>query len=183
MFANDKNGSSKNYFNKILRKIEKDPENGLNEFYQVYGSLIFRTAKNICKSYDIANEVVNQVLVKIWKMASNNPKIKNPNGFIYVITSNCTKDFLKERKEVELNEQISVGEDNIKRLLDQDAFDSQISFLSEYEKSIMIRRFCAQETFKEMAKDDGKPLSTITTTYYRCLEKIENNIIGNKKNS
>ena len=45
----------------------------------------------------------------------------------------------------------------------------------------MIRRFVAKETFKEMAEDDGKPLSTITTTYYRCLEKIEQNIEKNKK--
>lgn len=180
MFTNDKY-SSKFYFNKLLRRISKDPEKGLNEFYQVYGRLIFRTAKNICGSYDMANDVVNQVLVKIWKLTERQPKIKNPNGFIYVITSNCAKDCLKERREVELNEAISVGEDNIQELLDQDAFESQISFLPEYERSIMIRRFASRQTFKEIAETDGKPLSTITTTYYRCLEKIERNIIHDKK--
>lgn len=181
MFTKENNSGSKLYFGKLLRKMKKDPEKGLNEFYQVYGKLIFRTAKNICGSYDIANEVVNQVLVKIWKLISNNPQINNPNGFIYVITSNCAKDFLKVRKEVELNEAIAVGEDNIQNIVDKDAFESYISFLTEYEQSIMIRRFVSQETFKEMAEDDGKPLSTITTTYYRCLEKIEINVLKNKK--
>ena len=181
MFTKENDSGSKLYFDRLLRKIKKDPENGLNEFYQVYGKLIFRTAKHICGSNDIANEVVNQVLVKVWRLMANDPEIKNPNGFIYVITSNCAKDCLKARKDVELNEAIAVGIDNIQNLVDEDTFESYISFLTEYEQSVMIRRFVAKETFKEMAEDDGKPLSTITTTYYRCLEKIEQNIEKNKK--
>ncbi len=181
MFTKENKSDSKLIFNKLLRRIKKDPKNGLYEFYQIYGKLIFRTAANICASHDMANEVVNQVLIKIWKFVEKRLKVDNPNGFIYTVTTNCARDCLKKRKNVCLNEDISIGEDNIQKLLDKDAFESYISFLTEYERSIMIRKFTCRETFQEMADVDGKPLSTITTIYYRCLEKIKNNIEKNNK--
>lgn len=168
-------------FNELIRKIKKDAQTGLNEFYNIYGKLIYRVALNICKSHDIADEILNTVLLNVWKASQGELAIKNPKGWIYIITVNKAKDYLKREQSIPLNESISADKDNIQKLLDEDAFESQISCLSEYEKSIMIRRFVCQETFKEMSETDGKPLSTITTIYYRCLEKIEINLQKNKK--
>lgn len=181
MFTKDNTSDSTLFFNKLLRKIRKDPESGLDELYHIYGRLIYRIAKNICGKHDKAEEVVDLVLIKIQRFAQKRQKVTNPNGFIYIVTVNCTRDNVKEKKEVCLNEAISVGEDNIQKFIDRDAFESHISFLPEYERSIMIRKFNSEETFQEMADVDGKPLSTITTIYYRCLKKIKQNMEKNKK--
>ncbi len=182
MFTKENKNDSKRIFDEILRKIRNDAEEGMRELYEIYGRTILNTAASVCSSYDAVNEVLNKVLVKIWQLAYKKPNIKNPGGFIYVVTINCAKDFLKAKKGLTLNEAMSSGENNIQKVIEEDAFLSLISCLTEYEKSIMIRRFFALETFKEISEDDKKPLSTITSVYYRCLEKVENEINKIKNN-
>ena len=58
-------------FKKLMKGIRRDPEKGLRRFYEVYAKIIQTTAQVICRSADKAKEVVNDVLVKIWKLAEN----------------------------------------------------------------------------------------------------------------
>ncbi len=171
----------KKQFDKIICHMRKNAEKGCHEFYNTYGRLIFGAAKTICKTDDVANVVVNSVLIKIWKIIKKDFNIANPLAWIYVITLNCAKDTVKGNDFVPLNENITAGKNDIDKLLDDEAFFSMIRGLPDKEQELMVKRFCAQNTFKEIAQDDDKPLSTVTTVYYRCLEKIKNNFEKNKK--
>ena len=125
----------------------------------------------VTKSTFKADEIVDDVLVKIWKNADKLPKIKNPEGWLYSITVNCAKDKIKcEKQYVELfdlQEDGSVGD------YPEDDFYNKISTLDETEQEIMILKFVDDLTFKKIAKAMGKPLSTITSVYYRALEKLK----------
>lgn len=176
MFTKDEKSDKVRFFSKLLAKIRKDGQAGLCELYKTYGKMIFNTAASVCRSHDNVDAIINQVLVKIWNFAKTNQKVENPGGFIYVVTINCARDSLRGGESVALNEAISVAEDNIQKFIDEQSFLSLISCLNEYEKSIMIRKFSARDTFKEISEQDQKPLSTITSIYYRCLEKVENDI-------
>ena len=87
------------------------------------------------------------------------------------MTVNCAKDKIKcEKQYVELfdlQEDGSVGD------YPEDDFYNKISTLDETEQEIMILKFVDDLTFKKIAKAMGKPLSTITSVYYRALEKLK----------
>ncbi len=159
------------YFNRLIGKIAVKDEKALEALYDIYGKLIYVTAMTVTKSTFKADEIVDDVLVKIWKNADKLPMIKNPEGWLYSMTVNCAKDKIKcEKQYVELfdlQEDGSVGD------YPEDDFYNKISTLDETEQEIMILKFVDDLTFKKIAKAMGKPLSTITSVYYRALEKLK----------
>ena len=180
MRTKDNLSENKKRFDKIICEIRKNSEKGLEEFYETYSRFIFVTAKNICKTDDIANEVVNKVLLKIFYAAKDNLKIESPIAWISVVTKNCALDSIKGKQCVQLNEYTTAGKNSIDILLDEIAFSEYIEPLMDDEKEILTKRFVGQFTFKEIAEEDNKPTSTITSIYYRALEKVKNILEKNK---
>lgn len=87
-------------FNKLIKAIARKDKSALEELYSLFGKMIFISAKSITHSTELADEVVDDVLFKIWTNAHTYPKSKNPVGWLYVITVNCAKDRLKREKIV-----------------------------------------------------------------------------------
>lgn len=159
-------------FAEVMNKIIKNPEIGLQEFYQKYGRLMQITAQAFCEK-DIVNEVVNDVLIKVWKNARKIKDIKNPEGWIYTITANTAKSTFKRKHTFPLNENMMSDKNIINDVIEQDAFDMLIKNCTETERYIMIHKFVSKYTFQEIAEEIKKPLATVTSIYYRALKKIE----------
>ena len=166
----------KRQFNKLMKLIQRNPQKGLHLFYEKYSKILQITAYTICRSIDKANEVVNDVLLKIWKLAQTTVDIENPEGWIYVITLNTAKNSLPKHNSFPLKENIIANEDAFKEIFDRDSFCWMIRNLSEVEQKIMIHKFVLQYTFQEMADELNRPLTTVTSIYYRALEKIKKDI-------
>lgn len=70
-------------FRRIIQKIaEGNAKEGLKEFYDLYGRLVYITAKSYGKTDEMADEVVNDVLFKIWFKADKIKGVDNLEGFI-----------------------------------------------------------------------------------------------------
>lgn len=162
-------------FAKIIKKIIDNAEIGLKEFYEKYGRLIQITAKTFCEK-DTAHEVMNDVLVKVWKNARKIKNIENPEGWIYTITVNTIKSTFKRKHTFPLNENMMSDKNIINDVIEQDAFDALIKNCTETERCIMIHKFVLKYTFQEIAEETKMPLSTVTSIYYRALKKIEKEI-------
>lgn len=169
-----KRNVEKEKFNKILRLIKKDSQKGLECFYKEYGKLIYLTAKSNGCSHEKANVVVNTVLIKIWKKATQISDINNPKAWVYTVAKNCTKDELGEVWHLELKEEICEAKDDFQKVIDNNGFEYLISPLKDEEKELFLLKFVTGCTFQDIADSFEKPLPTITTTYYRALEKIKN---------
>ena len=164
--------NTKKYFNKLIKRMARRDENALEEFYRIYGRLIYATAITVLKSPVSADEVVDDLLIKIWKTADKLTKISNPEGWLYVLTVNSAKDKLKSEKQYA--PLYDLKEDAVTAEIQTDGdFYIQISNLNETEQEIMIMRFVEDLSFERIAREMEKPLSTITSTYYRALEKLK----------
>lgn len=164
---------SKKQFNKIIEGIARCDKNSLELFYSVYGKLIYSVALSVSKSLYLADEIVNDVLVKIWQIASALPSIDKPIGWLYSVTSNCAKDKLKSEKFTSKIYDMPQDDKTIEEFLTNDTFISKISVLNEDEQQILILRFIQDLSFKSIAKEIQKPLSTVSSTYYRAIEKLK----------
>lgn len=164
--------NTKKYFNKLIKRIAVKDDKALEELYGIYGKLIYATALTISKSSVAADEIVDDILVKIWNYAGKLPKINNPGSYLYVLTANCARDRIKSEKQfVAL---FDLKEDEIQAdIQPDDDFYAKISILNDMEQEIMIFKFVHDLTFERISKEMKKPLSTITSTYYRALEKLK----------
>ena len=176
MHIRENQSESKKQFDKIICEIRKNSEEGLHQFHEAYSRFIFLTAKNICKTDDIANAVVNEVLLKIDRAVKDNKKIEKPITWISVITKNCALDSIKGKQYVELNEDILADKNPIDALIDEISFYEKIEHLMDDEKAIVTKKIVGGFTFKDIGDEDNLPTSTISSIYYRALKKVRNKL-------
>lgn len=160
-------------FHKIMEVIRQDPQKGLEMFREVYGKIIQTTAEVICRFSDKAGEVIDDVFVRIWEYAKTEKEVDNPEGWVYTVTANTAKIAMRRRYVLPLSEDIAATEDLIQAVIDEQSFYWLLEDLSEAEKAVMIHKFVANETFQEIASESDKPLTTITSTYYRAFDKVK----------
>ena len=173
MQAENDQKHSKKEFLAILKRIKKDSEDGLRIFYERYGKLITCTARLYCRNDFELREIVNEVLIKIWRNADRFGEIANPEGWIYVITSNFAKSLLKKRCYVPLEETVADEKDGIQEFIDRDSFYFMIKDLSETERQVITHKFASRLTFEDIGKMLGKSTSTVSSIFYRAIEKIK----------
>ena len=120
-----------------------------------------------------SDEVVNDVLLKIWKLSSTTQlEIDNPEGWLYKISVNTAKK-KKEEANLPLNEYIVGSRNEVEKFIEEDLFYSYLEGLTEDEQFVLIARFIQGMKFEEIAEILEMPLSTLTTKYYRALNKIK----------
>lgn len=164
---------SRKQFNNLVKEIAQGKKSALEDFYSAYGRLVYSVALSVSKSSYLADEIVNSVLVKIWQVSKYLKDIKNPVAWLYAVTANCAKDKLRAEKKYDEIYDIPQEDKNIEEILVNDSFNSKISYLDEEEKRIMIMRFIQDLSFKSIAKELNKPTSTVSSIYYRAIEKLK----------
>lgn len=61
----------------IIRIRENEDESAFNELYEGYAHKFFQFAQSFVGEREIAEEIVNDVLVKLWMERNKNLHIKN----------------------------------------------------------------------------------------------------------
>lgn len=164
---------AKDKFNNLLKQIGRKNKRALKTLYEKYGKFIYFSAFSVCKSSAISDEVVNDVLLKVWQLATTTKlEIESPEGWLYKISVNLAKNRI-ERQVFPMDENIVDNNDETEQFIESDSFYRYIEDLSEEEQAIFVARFVQDMKFEDIAIMLELPLSSLTTKYYRALEKIK----------
>lgn len=160
-------------FNKLLKKISCGDEAAFKEFYEYYGKFIFAHAWSITNSLSFADEITNDVLLKVWTASQKGSEVRNPVGWIYTITFNCAIDKVKQEKQFSEIYDIPCDDTNLELIDSTDAFYKTIAPLKENEKKILIFRMIEDLSFKAIAKIMKMPATSVSAVFYRAINKIK----------
>ena len=163
-------------FNKLLKRIARKDETAFKEFCDDYGKFIYAVAIYYVKQKFVADDVIDDVMVRVWKSAVSKYKVDKPLGWLYKVTKNCATDKLKDAECYALDESFSANDKNFDRFISNNAFYGHISSLNPHEQLIFVMKMVRDLTFEEIAFELDKPLTTVSSTYYRALEKIKTKI-------
>ncbi len=164
-------------FDNIIFRMAQGDRTALKEFYHEYANVISKTAYVFLKDFHLAEDVVNEILIKVWNYAHKMKSIKNPNGWVYCITKNFCLNLVKKKKAHAMPDSIAntiahktdcikIEEANIQ-------FKQMISCLNEKEQHIVILKILVGYTFKDIAKEMKTKQNSVTKNYYRSLEKLK----------
>ncbi len=158
---------------RILDLIARNQEAGLRKFYATFAKKIYVTSYNICRSHDTAEEIVDDVILKILENFNLIRKIENPIGWIKVVTINQTNDVLRKHKgTIPLSEDFPDSNELLQRVENNLIFFEMMEKLTENERDILIAKIFWNETFVEIAKDLDMEVSSVSSSYYRALKKL-----------
>lgn len=160
-------------FEELIGRIANNKKDALDEFYRSFGKIIFGVALSVCKCKSEADEVVNEVLIKVWNSANDIHGIEKPDAWVYRVTYNFAINKIKNRQGFEVVPDKPIVDQGYEKVIDKITFYELIAHLSEIEQQILCFKFINDLTFADIAEVLGKPADTIAYEYYSALKKLK----------
>ena len=181
----------KNLIQQYLKGDEKSLELLIAKYLKIIYSFIY---KNVGSQAD-AEDITQEVFLKIWKNIKKFDQKKSFKPWIFQIAKNSSIDFLRKKKSIPFSKfENEKGQnllvDNIaatpmnliEKLSDKKVLSGAMKNLSENEQKIINLRHNDGMSFKEIADVLGESINTIKSRYRRTLAVIKRNIGHNEGN-
>tara|TARA_Y100001972_G_scaffold85672_1_gene104836 strand:+ start:3421 stop:4032 length:612 start_codon:yes stop_codon:yes gene_type:complete len=147
----------------LIQDVSRGNQQAFRKLFDLYHGKLFELARYYSKSDQIAEEVTNDVFVKIWNRRSKLTTIKQLESYLYIATKNETLTYLRDNKkdlalmsinQVELSLKLQV-QDAEHTFLDAEllkALEDSIKNLPE--KSGLVYRMIKEDnlSYKEVAR-------------------------------
>ena len=161
--------------NDALAALTKGDKSGLDVIYRTYGRMILSAAYQIVGTTEDAEDVLQDVLLRIGENSSRYTPDSNPRAWVMAITRNVALNLVKKRGRDLPLEEVASGE--ISRLSREGVEESAIlqvalASLSEEERLIVNLKTYAGLSHKEIASVFEISEDSAQKRYQRAIEKL-----------
>lgn len=176
----------------LVKKYIAGEEPALNELIQRYFRQIFLFAKTYVKEDREAEDVTQEVFVKLWKNIKKYDPEKKFKTWLFQITKNTCIDVLRKRKDllpagnIEEEQMLdSLASIADKNPLPEEIFDSEqftknleeiLKTLPNSQRQAITLHLQQDMTFQEIAEILNEPLNTVKSRYRRGLVTIREHL-------
>jgi len=172
----------------LVKKYIGGEDQALNQLIERYFRQIFLFAKTYVKSDQEAEDVTQEVFVKLWKNVKKYNPEKKFKTWLFQITKNTCIDFLRKRKDMLPaesleEEQMLATLESItdksplpEELLDAEGFSRELektlNTLPKIQSQTVTLHLQQDLNFQEIAEVLNEPLNTVKSRYRRALLAI-----------
>ena len=172
---------NKKELKQLFNKMRENREFAIEELYNKYNKVIFAIAFSILKNNEDAEDIVQNVIVKIYNLDKEKLPKENEATWLYTVTKNEALEVIRKNNKQACLEDIYEIEDNnneIDEAIDKENFNKLISTLNDKEKEIISLKIISNLSFKQIQALIGEPINTIKWRYYNSIYKLKQ-LIGN----
>lgn len=162
--------------NKLIFCIAKGKISALEELYCLVGKLLFVMAKKYLYNKDYAEDLLNDVFLKLVKKADSFKKGYNGmNWLIKVVKNEAINHNIREKRNnyVELCENTAHAKDNVDDCLNNIMLTDALDKLDIFERKIIYLKFWEGHTVREIAEILKKPVTTTQDNIMKTMDKIK----------
>jgi len=146
---------------------------------------LFRYALSYIKNKEEAEDIVQEVFIRLWQKRKSLDKIKNIEAWSMTITRNLTIDKLKanrlEFKDLHNVEDRTQEKSNPEELVEQAenlaGIRNIIDSLSEKQKQVIVLRDIEGHTYQEIGDIIGIDQNLVKVTLFRARENVRKKIL------
>lgn len=144
----------------------------LQSAYEQYSKAVFSTAFQLTGSQTEADDIMQDVFIKMYKELDKGSYIKNIKNWLYRVTTTTAIDMFKKRKTVNLSE--TVMESFSAKLQDNDVTEllHALKELRQDERLSIILFYLHDFTHNEIADLTGHSIEKIKIDLYRGREQL-----------
>lgn len=134
-------------------------------------------ALNVCRDYHCAADICQDAFVRAYEKL---PRLRKPGSFgpwLMKITRRCALDSVhRNPKEAQLERATAAAIENPDGQLDADKqiLLAAVMKLSESQKQVIMLRYFAGHTVKDVAKIAGRSVGTVTKQLSRAHKRLRN---------
>ena len=173
----------------LLEKF-RDPstkENAFTAIVRKYQEKLYWHIRRLVVDHDDANDVLQNVFIKVWKGLENFREDAKLYTWLYRIASNEALSFLEQRKKrasVPFDDVSGGLSENLKADKDFDAFKLEwklhlaIQQLPEKKKIVFSLRYYDEMPYEEMSRVLDTSEGALKASYHHAAKKIEEYILN-----
>lgn len=157
------------HFNRLIKQLSTGDMSALEQLYNHYYATICAVAYCRLRKKEDAQDIASVVMIKLCNVSDK--YISNPNGFVYTLTVNCVKDFLKRKKPVFVEdfENTVPAKENGNWLY----VEQILASLSEVDREIVVQHVFGDLKFREIAQNLNLSLPTVKRRYKSCCKTLK----------
>jgi RNA polymerase sigma-70 factor, ECF subfamily len=167
----------------LLSRVAQKDRAAFAEVYRASSAKLFGIILRILKRRDVADEVLQEVYVKIWDRAGDfDPKLASPITWMATIARNRALDELRRKRPDSIEDHpelldVASGEDsaltNVLRGEDGRRLSECLARLEEPRRQMVVLAYCEGLSRDELAVKYGQPVNTIKTWLRRSLAQLK----------
>lgn len=163
-----------NKIHDVMKNIREDKTKNFELFYKQCKEYVYKISYNIIKNKDDAEDIMQNVFTKIYKIDTYFLPDKNEASWLYTVTKNETFNYLKSRKDnINIEElQIFKEDEGMRKLINESDYKSLLKKLNSEDELIVKLKIESDFTFKEIASILGKNENTVKWKYYSALHSL-----------
>lgn len=110
----------------LIKQVAEDDEKAFRIIFDNYKELFYSTAYKMTHSATIAEDIVQEVFVRIWIKRKLVASAKKPEGYLFTILHNCIySHFRKMARERQLQLKVSYGEDMMENSIESELIEKE----------------------------------------------------------
>lgn len=168
--------SSKTQLHKYFKNylLDRNEEN-LQRLYLEYKNLVYAIAFSILKNREDAEDIVQNIFLKLYKLDKKKLPKNNELNWLYTITKNESINLLKNKQKSinyeELND-IPDSRNSFNEIIESDEYNKLMKHLTPLEKEILSFKIIYGFSFKEISATLNLPLGAVEWKYYKSINHI-----------
>ena len=162
----------------LLKEISNGSREALALLYDQCHVSVYGFALSIVRDRADAEDVLQDVFVKVWQSAGSYKSMGKPMAWILTITRNYANSVLRNRgREDELPPELA-QESGTEASENKIVLNAALEVLSDSERQIVMLHAVSGMKHHEIAAVMALPLSTVLSKYNRAKKKLQNAITG-----
>ncbi len=167
----------------LMQRVAADDERAISELYDRFGPLVYRMAYQSMPSRADAEDVVQEVFVRLWRTAARyDPKRAALVTWVMLISRRHMVDRLRRIqarvRAGALEESWSPAADNVPTIAAMEQNESykrlleRVEKLPDLQRTVVQRAYLRGQTLKQIGDELNIPLGTIKSALSRALVRL-----------
>ncbi|MFT4007428.1 MAG: RNA polymerase sigma factor [Lacrimispora sp.] len=165
----------------LLKKVANGDQEAFRQLYQNTDRTMYSFILSIVKHPQDAEEIMQEVYLKIWTSASGYKSQGKPLAWMFTIARNlCYMKFREQKHDSDVTLDDLTGMETgevcpeIEMAADKMVLLAALEILKEEEREIVLLHTSAGMKHREIAASLNIPLATALSRYNRAMKKLEN---------
>ncbi len=166
----------------LVNEFKNGNTSAFDEIVKRYQRKVYTLARRILGNHEDADDIAQEVFIKLFYSLNDFKGESSLFTWIYRITVNECKSFLRKKKMkefIQIEDVVNIlrfGQTPEQELFDKEErslIERAIEKLPTKQKMIFIMRFFEDLDYREIAKILNKPIGTLKANYFHAVKKIQ----------
>jgi RNA polymerase sigma-70 factor (ECF subfamily) len=170
----------------LLHLLSQGSEYAFTQIFDHYRGSVYGTAFKFLKSQEAAEEIVQEIFLKLWIKRTEIPSIQNFNGFLFTMARNAILDKLRKTANEKIAQQVLSKQQSFTNNTDHRVQDNQyqqileqaIDNLSPQQREVFRLAKMEGYSYKEIAEELGISVLTVKVHMNKALASLREYLKG-----